>query len=242
MARGRRRKPQSYSGLEDLGRVRLSRHFYLRDFLYTEIGNFFGKPNIPNDPDLAIAAGEKLCQELLDPMVETFGPIAVRSAYRSPDLNHFGATQAKPQRCARNEANYAGHIWDMCDNKGRMGACASIVVPWFADQYAMGRSWRDMAWWVHDHLPYHAMYFFPKLAAFNLTWREDPAGTIHSYVAPKGKLLGAGEAPPADRAKRYADFPPFRGIAYPPLPNPELDFLVSPDANGKGKLADQEPT
>ncbi len=221
MATGKRRKPKSYSALDDLGRVRLSRHFFMRDFLYTEIGNFFGIPNIPDDPNLAITAGMQLCQNLLDPMVDTFGPIAVRSAYRSPTLNHFGATKAKPQRCARNTSNYAGHIWDMRDAKGRMGACASIVVPWFADQYDHGRDWRDLAYWAHDHLPYHEMCFFPKLAAFNLTWREEPARMIYSYVRPLGKLVHAGHPPPEDhgeRMARYADFPPFKGIKYPRPP------------------------
>ncbi|EBA13274.1 hypothetical protein [Roseobacter sp. CCS2] len=216
--RPNKRKPQSYSGLEDLGRVRLSQHFFMRDFLYSEIGNFHGIQNIPDDPNLAIMAGEKLCEELLDPLTETFGPIAVRSAYRSPSLNHYGATQAKPQRCSRNEVNYAHHIWDIRDGKGRMGACASIVIPWFADQFDQGRDWRDLAWWIHDHLPYHAMYFFPKLAAFNLTWRENPDRTIGSYIAPKGTLLGAGKTPAEDdkaRAARYADFPAYRGISYP---------------------------
>ena len=47
--------------LEELGRVRLSKSFYMRDFLYSEIANFHGIPNIPDDPDLAIAAGRKLC-------------------------------------------------------------------------------------------------------------------------------------------------------------------------------------
>jgi hypothetical protein len=166
-------------------------------------------------------AGKKFCHDLLDPMVETFGPIAVRSAYRSPSLNHFGATEVTPQKCSRNEVNYASHIWDKRDAKGRMGACASIVVPWFADQFQQGRDWRDLAWWIHDHLPYHAMYFFPKLAAFNLTWRDAPERTISSYTAPKGKLLGGGDTPPenkAARAARYADFPPFRGITYPKQP------------------------
>ena len=214
----KRRKPQSYSGLESLGRVRLSRHFFMRDFLYSEIGNFHAQPNIPDDPDLAIVAGQKLCQELLDPLVDTFGPIAVRSSYRSPTLNHFGATQAKPQRCSRNEANYASHIWDIRDGQGRFGACACIVIPWFADQFDQGRDWRDLAYWVHDHLPYHDMYFFPKLAAFNLTWREEPDKTISSYVAPKGKLLAKDAVPAEDqqtRRVRYRDFPPFRGIKYP---------------------------
>ena len=212
------RSPRSYTALEELGRTRLSPHFYARDMLYSEIGNFYARPNIPEDPDLFIAAGRAFCEQLLDPLTETFGRIAIRSAYRSPSLNHFGATQVRPQKCAANPKNYAGHIWDRRDEKGRMGACASIVIPWFADHYAKGRDWRDLAWWVHDHLPYHQMYFFPKLAAFNLTWREAPTPSILSYIVPKGALLRAGAEPDetkAERAQRYADFPSFRAISYP---------------------------
>jgi hypothetical protein len=212
------RPPRTFTALEDLGRVRLSKHFFLRNFLHSEIGNFYGRPNIPEDPDLAIAAGTRLATDLLDPLVETFGPIEIRSGYRSPTLNHFGATEVTPQKCASNPKTYAGHIWDRRDGAGRMGACVSVVVPWFADRYAAGRDWRDLAWWVHDHLPYHAMTFFPKLAAFNLTWREEPGRTIASYVPPRGTLLAAGGEPaesPALRRARWADFPPFRGIRYP---------------------------
>lgn len=213
------RQPRSFTSLEDLGRVRLSRRFHMRDFLYSEIGSFYGRPNIPDDPELAVAAGRRLCEELLDPIVETFGTIGVRSSYRSSDLNHFGATEVKPQNCSSNEKNHARHIWDRRDAEGRMGATACITIPWFADQ--TGRDWRDLAWWAHDHLPYSEMFFFPKLLAFNLTWSEAPLRTISSYVPPKGKLLAAGAAPgepEAARRRRYADFPPFRGVRYPEIP------------------------
>ena len=60
------RKPASMQGLEDLGRTRLSRHFYLRDFLYSEIGQIHSIPNIPDDPDRAIQMGAQLCQHLLE--------------------------------------------------------------------------------------------------------------------------------------------------------------------------------
>lgn len=205
--------------LEKLGKTRLSRHFFARDFLYSEIGNFHAIPNLPDDVDLFLAAGAAFCEALLDPMVETFGPVAVRSAYRSPSVNKFGNDHNL--KCARNEANYAGHIWDRRDSAGRMGACVSIVVPWFADQYNAGRDWRDLAWWVHDHLPYHEMWFFPTNAAFNLTWREDPGRMISSYLHPRGKLLAAGAEPDEylpTRNARYADFPAFRGITYPAIP------------------------
>jgi len=210
--------PGTYTSLEDLGRTRLSKYFFMRKFLHSEIGNFYGVPNIPDDPDLAIAAGRKLAGELLDPLVETFGPIEIRSGYRSSELNHFGATEVRPQKCSANSKNHAGHIWDRRDDRGRMGACVSVVIPWFADRYDAGRDWRDLAWWVHDHLPYHTMHFFPRLAAFNLTWREEPERSIRSYIAPKGTLLAPGAEPretAAERRARHTDFPPFRGIAYP---------------------------
>jgi hypothetical protein len=209
------RKPASMWSLETLGRVRLSKHFYMRDFLYSEIGSFYGIANIPDDPDLTVAAGRRLCEQLLDPMEETFGRIAVRSGFRSAGLNRFG--NENQLNCARNDANYGHHIWDRLDN-GVMGAGVSMVVPWFADQYAGGRDWRDLAWWIHDHLPYSHLWFFPKLAAFNISWREAPKRVISSYIAPKGQLLAAG-AEPAEglvaRQARYADFPVFRGIEYP---------------------------
>lgn len=213
-----RRRPATYIALEELGRVRLSRHFFMRNFLNTEIGNFYGVPNLPEDPDLAIEAGRKLAEELLDPLFETFGQIEIRSGYRSPTLNHFGATEVRPQKCAQNAKNLAGHIWDRRDAAGRMGACVSLVIPWFADRYSTGRDWRDLAWWIHDHLPFHELYFFPKLAAFNLTWREAREPRILSYIAPRGTLLAAGSEPLEtlkQRKARYADFPGFRGIAYP---------------------------
>lgn len=212
------RRPGTYTALEDLGRIRLSRHFALRNFLYTEIGNFYGKPNIPDDPDLMIATGTSLATDLLDPLVETFGPIDIRSGYRSPDLNHFGATEVKPQKCSANPKNYASRIWDQRDAKGRMGACVSVVIPWFAAQYNRGRDWRDLAWWLYDHLSFHDIWFFPKNAAFNIGWREEPEARILSYIRPMGKLVVRGMTPDPARHERYADFPPFRGIPYPAIP------------------------
>ena len=67
------KKPGSMKSLEDLGRVRLSKNFFLRDFLHSEIAEFYGIPNIPDDPELAIEAGRKLCGELLEPLEATFG-------------------------------------------------------------------------------------------------------------------------------------------------------------------------
>ncbi|MEM6887231.1 MAG: hypothetical protein AAF636_03725 [Pseudomonadota bacterium] len=201
--------------LETLGRVRLSRHFYMRDFLYSEIGNIHTVPNVPLDPTLAIENGRRLCETLLDPLEETFGRIAIRSGYRSPTLNAYG--NAHRLNCARNDNPLECHIWDR--NAGEAAiAGTSLVIPWFADRYEAGRDWRDLAWWMHDHLPYSDIWFFPKLAAFNLVWRAKPLRTISSYIVPRGTLLKAGAEPGESldhRRARYADFPPFCGIKFP---------------------------
>lgn len=204
-------------GLEELGRVRLSKYFYMREFLYSEIANVHRLQNIPDNPDLAIETGTALCQTILDPLEDTFGRVAVRSGYRSAALNRFG--NENRLNCARNDYPEDCHIWDWGQGEARV-AGASIAIPWFVDQYEKGRDWRDLAWWIHDHLPYSEMWFFPKLAAFNISWRPTPWRKISSYVAPKGTLLRPGDQPDEpleQRRARYADFPLLRGLATDPL-------------------------
>lgn len=187
------RAPQSVRSLEALGRVRLSETFFMRDFLYSEIAAIRGFANIPQDPDLAIAAGRRLCQEALEPLQARFGRLAVRSSYRSAEVNGFG--NANRFNCGSNRANFAGHIWDRRDADGNMGATACIVVTRFIPYYERTGDWEALAWWVHDHLPYSELEFFPKFAAFNLQWRENPVRSIHSFIPPRrGLLTGPGKA------------------------------------------------
>ena len=203
------RRPKTVAGLETLGRVRLSPHFFMRDFLFSEISAIHGIPNVPDNPDLAISAGRRLCAELLEPLRATFGAVSIRSAYRAPAVNEFG--NRRGFNCASNEKNRAGHGWDRLDAKGRMGATACVVIPWFADRYAEGADWRGLAWYIHDHLPYHHLQFFPKLAAFNIGWREEPARRIDSFIKPMGCLTKPGYANHGGRhADWYRGFPAFR--------------------------------
>jgi len=196
----------SVDTLEDLGRVRLSSSFFMRDFLYSEIAAKYGILNAPDDRELAIEVGKHLCEELLEPLNATFGRVAIRSAYRSCKVNQKGNEEG--HNCARNEKNYAGHIWDRRDADGLSGATACVVIPWFADRYAAGADWRGMAYWIHDHLPYSELQFFPKLAAFNISWHERPKRKIYSYIEPKG-FLSTGEASGAEHKALYSDFPAF---------------------------------
>jgi hypothetical protein len=184
--------PATVRSAEAFGRVRLSRTFFMRDFLYSEIASIEGMTNLPDDPDLAIAAGRGLCENVLEPLQATFGRLAIRSAYRSPEVNAFGC--AHRLSCASNEKNRARHTCDRRSKDGRMGALATVVVPWLVDRRAAGTTWQAMAWWIHDNLPYSELQFFPKLFAFNIGWHEAPRRTIYSFVAPRGFLTKPGFA------------------------------------------------
>lgn len=208
--------------LDALGRQRLSRHFYMRQFLYSEIGNGFGIPNLPEDDDLALEAGRNLARTLLDPLVETFGHVEVRSAYRGREVNSFGNEQKF--NCGSNEFNRAHHIWDWRDKDGHLGATACVFIPWFTEQFERGRDWRDLAYWLHDHLAYSEIVFFRAQCSFNLNWNEQPAGIIKSWITERGgcpALIKRGAEPEEDaatRQTRYADFPEFCALTFPESP------------------------
>ena len=136
------------------------------------------------------------------------GRLAIRSAYRAPAVNAFG--NAHGLSCASNERNYARHIWDRRDARGCMGALATVIVPWFADRYAEGADWRAMAWWIHDHLPYSELQFFPKLAAFNIGWHEQPRRRIDSFYPSTGVPHATGDGEPRRE--------PFAGLRVLPCP------------------------
>src|SRR3984957_13255533 len=184
------RTPRSVRTLEDFGRIRLSKSFFMRDFLYSDIATIHRMTNLPGDPDLAIEAGRALCEYLLEPLQATFGRLAIRSAYRSPEVNGFGNKYF--HNCASNESNKTRHIWDQRSADGGMGALATIVIPWLVDKLEEGVKWPSMAWWIHDHLPYSELQFFPKLAAFNIGWHEFPRRTISSFAMPRGILTKPG--------------------------------------------------
>lgn len=176
---------QTVKALEELGRVQLSQSFFMREFLYSEISQIEGIGNIPENPELALAAGRNLCQQVLEPIQQQLGRISIRSAYRSRQVNAKGAENNNQYNCAKNESNYAKHIWDVKDADGYMGATACIIVTSFIPYYERTGDWTALAWWIHDRIDAYAeLTFFPKYAAFNISWHENQTfpKSIYSYI------------------------------------------------------------
>ena len=195
-------KGESFRTLNRLGNTRLSKNFFMRDFLYSEIASYHNLSNMPDHPEVAIRTGSELCNQLLEPLKEKFGHISIRSAYRSPLVNDFG--NKNKLNCARNEWNFGRHIWDYPDSNGNLGATTCITIPWFHDQVLKGKDWQSLAWWIHDHLPYSSLYFFNNLTAFNIRWCEVAERRIDSYKKPRGLLTKEGfENWDADHSSQY---------------------------------------
>ena len=196
--------PGDYQRLEDLGRVRLSKSFFLRDFLYSETANFFQLRNIPDNPELAIEVGRHLCEEILEPLQERFGRIHIRSAFRSELVN--AACHDSGLNCAPNERARGAHIWDGLDASGRKGAMACVVVPWLIDRCEAGLDWREMAWWIHDQLPYSVAIFYRPLYAFNIAWRQEPRRALLNRIDdPNVELVPPGERGSGALVKSYGN-------------------------------------
>lgn len=176
-------KPDSVAVLTELGRVRLSEHFFAREMLYSEVANFHGMANLPDDPETFIAAGRQLCAQVLEPLRAAFGHATVRSAFRSAELNDFCHRKLlegdRAYFCADNEYARARHIWDHRDSAGFMGATASVIIPWYLPRFEETNDPKPLAWWIKDHVPgYAEMGFYPWLCAFNIRWYEGPASKV----------------------------------------------------------------
>lgn len=93
----------TFKEIQRFSSLRLSKHFTMRDFLYSNVAEAYNLSNLPDDFNKAIYTGTKLCGKILEPLIETCGPILLGSGYRSPTVNTVMQTQGL------GRAEYTGH-------------------------------------------------------------------------------------------------------------------------------------
>jgi hypothetical protein len=81
------KRPTTVSAVTDLRRVRLSKSFFMRDLLDSEVAVMHELINVPGDPALAISAGTRFCEDLLKSQQDYWSPIGFRSTCRSNIVN-----------------------------------------------------------------------------------------------------------------------------------------------------------
>jgi zinc D-Ala-D-Ala carboxypeptidase len=65
--------------------MQLTANFYLNEFLISQTASRLGIDNTP--PDHAINNIRLLCENILQPLRDNYGPVVVTSGYRCPELN-----------------------------------------------------------------------------------------------------------------------------------------------------------
>jgi hypothetical protein len=89
-----------------LSLTRLSPNYILRDFLFSTESDVLNISNRPSD-DLqqVIKSGKALCEKILEPLREQFGPLSITFGYQSRDLIEAGS-----MKMAKNSSS--PHQWD----------------------------------------------------------------------------------------------------------------------------------
>lgn len=105
----KRRTSPTTEEYESLSRVRLSKNFILRDFLFSTECAARGLTNYPDDPDMVIRAGKEMCQKVLEPLLAQWGRFAITFGYQSRQGVEWSWT--KKMREA-NPRSSSPHCWD----------------------------------------------------------------------------------------------------------------------------------
>lgn len=94
---------------EALARVRLSKHYILRDFLFSTECAARGLSNYPEEPDMVIRAGKEICAKLLEPIRERWGHVFITFGYQSREGIEWGWSKARREA---NQYSSSPHQWD----------------------------------------------------------------------------------------------------------------------------------
>lgn len=93
--------------------MKLSKHFSLWEFTASQTATRLGIDNTPTDEHLDNLI--QLCQFVLEPIREQFGPVHVSSGYRSPQLNVAVGGSTTSQHCNGQAADIEIPGLDNCD-------------------------------------------------------------------------------------------------------------------------------
>lgn len=166
--------------------VRVGKYFMLSDFLYSETAIQRGIPNCPDLNGREVQGIRKLCEHILDPVVEKFGPLSITYGYVSPEL----------QAATYGSMNFPLH--NGVPGKGRgaqLAAAADILV------HSQAETPRVVLNWMRDRCTYDRLILYPGSSIICTAWTDRPRFECKEWIFPdsfsKAMYVNAGrEGPP----------------------------------------------
>lgn len=154
-------------------------HFTYRDFL--ECGDTQAKVNLSNTPQSpeSFNALYQLATELLDPLIDYYGPIKLTYGFCSPALSKLisGRIEPKLDQHSSCELNKNGKL--ICERRG--AACDFIVED---------EDMKEVADWIIDNLPFDRLYYYGEDRPIHLSYGpQQSRSAVHMKKTSLGNLV-----------------------------------------------------
>ena len=147
--------------------IRVGKYFMLSDFLFSEAAATKGVPNCPPLEGMEVESIRHLCDRILDPVVEEFGPISLTYGYVSPELQKKTYPAFKPT--VHNCKPAAGAL---------LGAAADILVHKMVDDP------RSVLYWIKANCEFDRLILFPGSSIVCVAWSDKPRSHAKEWIYP----------------------------------------------------------
>lgn len=163
---------------DDLDR-RCGRHLCFRDLI--EAGETWRRVRVPNLPDQpgTVASLQRLTRDVLDPVVEQFGPIEITYGFASRELTRHIPGRIDPSRDQHSGHELRPNGEPICV---RLGQAADFRVP--------GLCSRALAAWITARLPFDRLYFYGTDRPVHVSVGPEEARAVISMLpGPSGRRV-----------------------------------------------------
>jgi hypothetical protein len=147
---------EAYRSLDAFARTRLSKHFIMRDFLFSSHSACQGIPIVPDNPEHVIKAGKALCEKILEPVLAQFGMTAITYGYQNREGMESGWSSKEKATMTRSSDP---HHWDRGTFREGIYARVDILPFCVEDGYV---SKRDFGLWVMHNLDVCLLMQYPN--------------------------------------------------------------------------------
>lgn len=173
-----------YRRYEAFAKTRLSRNFIMRDFLFSTHADSQGLVNYPSDdPDMVLRAGKQLCEQVMEPILERWGRVAITFGYESRDAIDGEVSPAK-----RKLHNSNPHQWDRGTFRSHIYARVDILPFCVADGEV---SKERFGQWMMHNLDIDLLMMWKKSDVYCVTISPFPR-RVWLMWTPQGQGEGGG--------------------------------------------------
>ncbi len=157
---------QASADYDAFTRTRLSKHFLLRDFLYSSDSEYRGLSNMVDDRDAVIKAGKALCEHVLEPITEKFGKPLITFGYQAKNGIEADWSPAKRKE---NPRSSSPHCWDRFTH-GNLVYCRCDILPACVEDGEVSK--HEYGKFLMYHLDIDLLMTFKRSDVFCITYSE----------------------------------------------------------------------